>query len=71
MMWPVLFKLQRRSRSDDAAVVSCLKNKHLQNAGEESNLLAAHVRPRDAIKGLCNAKTQRRCHYIQINCIHG
>lgn len=52
MMLPVLFKLQRRSRTDDAAVVSCLKNKHLQNTGEESNLLAAHVRLRGAIKGL-------------------
>lgn len=71
MMWPVLFKLQRRSRTDGAAVVSCLKNKHLQNAGEESNLLAAHVHLRGAIKGLCDAKTRRRCHHIEINCIQG
>lgn len=52
MMWPVLFKLRRRSRTDDTAVVSCLKNKHLQNTGEESNPLAAWVRLRGAIEGL-------------------
>lgn len=51
MMWPVLFKLQQFSHTDDAAAVRCLRNKHSQNTGEEKNLFAAYVRLRGVIKG--------------------
>lgn len=51
MMWPVLFKLQWCSHTDDAAAVRCLKNKHSQNTGEEKDLFAAYVHLRGMIKG--------------------
>lgn len=51
MMWPVLFKLQRFSHTDDAAAVRRLKNKHSRNAGGKKSLFAANVRLHGMIKG--------------------